>query len=161
MIWENSPCRRVEMERTNPHRTLEDQCHPVFKGSAPVSPSREMLAGHADLTRRLDELERKYDQQFASVFDAIRQLMSLPRPPRSCGSASTRLGKLGSNDPDRYPASDRGHGRLLHWKVPVRAPMHSAKIALRPISNGTSQPARTGGPVALLPADYLAPSCPA
>jgi hypothetical protein len=40
---------------------------------------REMLAGHADLTRRLDELERKYDRQFAVVFQAIRELMKPPK----------------------------------------------------------------------------------
>jgi len=39
---------------------------------------REMLASHADLARRLDELEKKYDKQFAAVFDAIRQLMAPP-----------------------------------------------------------------------------------
>ena len=40
---------------------------------------REMLAGHADLTRRLDELERQYDGQFAVVFQAIRELMKPPK----------------------------------------------------------------------------------
>jgi hypothetical protein len=39
---------------------------------------REILATHADLARRLDELEKKYDKQFAAVFDAIRQLMTPP-----------------------------------------------------------------------------------
>ena len=39
---------------------------------------REILASHAELSKRLDELERKYDKQFAVVFDAIRQLMSPP-----------------------------------------------------------------------------------
>ena len=37
---------------------------------------REMLASHADLARRLDELEKKYDKRFGLVFDAIRQLMA-------------------------------------------------------------------------------------
>jgi hypothetical protein len=40
---------------------------------------RELLATHADLARRLDELEKKYDKQFAAVFDAIRQLMAPPK----------------------------------------------------------------------------------
>jgi hypothetical protein len=40
---------------------------------------RALLATHADLARRLDELERKYDKQFAVVFDAIRQLMAPPK----------------------------------------------------------------------------------
>ncbi len=42
---------------------------------------REMLSTHADLTRRLDALERKYDAQFKAVFDAIRQLMATPADP--------------------------------------------------------------------------------
>jgi hypothetical protein len=43
---------------------------------------RQMLASHADLARRLDELEAKYDSQFRVVFDAIRQLMAPPDPPK-------------------------------------------------------------------------------
>lgn len=42
---------------------------------------RQMLASHSDLVRRLDALERKYDQQFKSVFDAIRELMSPKKVP--------------------------------------------------------------------------------
>jgi len=42
---------------------------------------RGMLAAHKDLARRLDELERKYDRQFAVVFDAIRELMEPPKEP--------------------------------------------------------------------------------
>lgn len=37
---------------------------------------RDMLSTHAELAGRLDELERKYDKQFAVVFDAIRKLMT-------------------------------------------------------------------------------------
>ena len=39
---------------------------------------RQMIASHADLARKLDVLERKYDAQFKVVFDAIRQLMAPP-----------------------------------------------------------------------------------
>ncbi len=42
---------------------------------------REMLATHKDLARKLEELEKKYDKQFALVFEAIRQLMTPPEPP--------------------------------------------------------------------------------
>jgi hypothetical protein len=42
---------------------------------------RQILASHADLARRLDELEKKYDAQFRVVFDAIRQLMAPPPAP--------------------------------------------------------------------------------
>jgi len=39
---------------------------------------RRMLASHKDLARKLDALEKKYDKQFAVVFDAIRALMAQP-----------------------------------------------------------------------------------
>ena len=42
---------------------------------------REMLIEHKDLSKRLDELEKKYDKHFAIVFDAIRQLMAPPPAP--------------------------------------------------------------------------------
>jgi hypothetical protein len=42
---------------------------------------RQLLASHADLARRLDELEQRYDAQFKVVFDAIRELMKPPDPP--------------------------------------------------------------------------------
>ena len=43
---------------------------------------RQIMASRADLARKLESLERKYDAQFKVVFDAIRQLMSPPRPKR-------------------------------------------------------------------------------
>lgn len=42
---------------------------------------RELLATHKDLARKLEELEKKYDKQFAVVFEAIKQLMTPPEPP--------------------------------------------------------------------------------
>lgn len=39
---------------------------------------RQMLASNAELARRLDELESKYDTQFRIVFDAIRKLTPTP-----------------------------------------------------------------------------------
>ena len=39
---------------------------------------RELLAANADLARKLDALEKKYDAQFKVVFDAIRALMAPP-----------------------------------------------------------------------------------
>ena len=41
---------------------------------------RQMLSSNAQLARKLDALEKKYDAQFKVVFDAIRQLMMLPEP---------------------------------------------------------------------------------
>jgi hypothetical protein len=43
---------------------------------------RAMLSTHADLARRLKELEAKYDEQFRIVFEAIREMMEPePVPP--------------------------------------------------------------------------------
>ena len=39
---------------------------------------RELLNTHKELARKLEELEKKYDEQFKSVFDAIRLLMTPP-----------------------------------------------------------------------------------
>jgi hypothetical protein len=41
---------------------------------------RELVAGHRDLVRRLDTLEKKYDSQFRLVFAAVRALMAGERP---------------------------------------------------------------------------------
>jgi hypothetical protein len=48
---------------------------------------RQMLLSHADLARKVDNLERKYDSQFKVVFDALRQLMQPPeeKPKRPIG----------------------------------------------------------------------------
>jgi len=39
---------------------------------------RRMLASNAELSRRFNELESRYDRKFKVVFDAIRQLVSPP-----------------------------------------------------------------------------------
>lgn len=41
---------------------------------------RGMVAEHADLKRRLNQLEKKYDDNFRMVFDAIHGLMDEPLP---------------------------------------------------------------------------------
>ncbi len=43
---------------------------------------RQILVSHADLARKLAELEKKYDAQFSVVFDAMRELMEPPVPPK-------------------------------------------------------------------------------
>jgi len=57
---------------------------------------RALVAAHEELATKLDALERKFDQQFGVVFNAIRQLMA---PPRSTVS---RIGFRGS-DPAATP----------------------------------------------------------
>lgn len=43
---------------------------------------REMIASRADLVRRLDRLEERYDRQFRAVFEAIRALIRADATPR-------------------------------------------------------------------------------
>ena len=43
---------------------------------------RKILVSHAQLARKLAELEKRYDAQFKVIFDAIRQLMAQPEAPR-------------------------------------------------------------------------------
>ena len=43
---------------------------------------RGMLAYNAALSRKLAALERRYDEQFKIVFDAIRQMMAPPEPKK-------------------------------------------------------------------------------
>lgn len=43
---------------------------------------REMTLGHDDLSRRIDQLEERYDTQFGSVFDVIREMIAEHAVPR-------------------------------------------------------------------------------
>lgn len=43
---------------------------------------RRMVSSNAELARRLNDVEKKYDAQFKVVFDAIRDLMTTPEPRR-------------------------------------------------------------------------------
>jgi hypothetical protein len=43
---------------------------------------REMMATHRVLARKLEELEKKYDGQFQSVFEAIQQLIAVEEKPK-------------------------------------------------------------------------------
>ena len=59
---------------------------------------REMLATHKDLDRKLAEFERKYDEQFKVVFEAIRQLMAPPyKKAKKSDSRSRRNRKLSAS----------------------------------------------------------------
>jgi phage regulator Rha-like protein len=63
---------------------------------------REILATHKDLARKLEEMEKKYDEQFAVVFRAIRELMTPPNAPKR------RIG-FGVEEPKvKYRVSKRG-----------------------------------------------------
>lgn len=48
---------------------------------------RDLVGHNREMTRRLNDLESKYDRQFKVVFDAIRELMAPPvaAPKRRIG----------------------------------------------------------------------------
>ena len=43
---------------------------------------RRLMDANRDLARKIEALEKKYDEQFAVVFEAIKQLITPPEPPR-------------------------------------------------------------------------------
>jgi ORF6N domain len=38
---------------------------------------RELIVSHADLSRKIEEMERRYDGKFASIFEAIKELIGI------------------------------------------------------------------------------------
>jgi len=62
---------------------------------------RQMLATHEELKRKIEAMERKYDEQFSVVFEAIKQLMDTEDKPkrkigfqvRESGTAYSRKSK--------------------------------------------------------------------
>jgi len=46
---------------------------------------RKMLLTNADLRQKIEEMEKKYDQQFAIVFEAIKRLLEPPKQTRAIG----------------------------------------------------------------------------
>ena len=43
---------------------------------------RRMLSTHDDLKRKIESMEKKYDQQFQTVFEAIKQLLEIENKPK-------------------------------------------------------------------------------
>ena len=43
---------------------------------------RKMLATHAELKKKIEEMEEKYDKQFRVVFEALRQLLEADEKPK-------------------------------------------------------------------------------
>jgi uncharacterized protein Yka (UPF0111/DUF47 family) len=43
---------------------------------------RQMLSTHEELREKIEAMERKYDQQFTVVFDAIKQLLEVETKPK-------------------------------------------------------------------------------
>lgn len=59
---------------------------------------RQLMASNAELAAKINELEKKYDGQFAVVFEAIRELVAVPTPKtRKIGFLSEPQLKYGGN----------------------------------------------------------------
>ena len=43
---------------------------------------RRLMDSNRDLARKIEALEKKYDEQFAVVFEAIKELITPPSPPK-------------------------------------------------------------------------------
>ncbi len=43
---------------------------------------RRLMDTNRDLARKVEALEKKYDEQFAEVFAAIKELIAPPAPPK-------------------------------------------------------------------------------
>ena len=43
---------------------------------------RRLMDTNRDLARKIESLEKKYDEKFAVVFDAIKELIAPPEPPK-------------------------------------------------------------------------------
>jgi phage regulator Rha-like protein len=46
---------------------------------------RRMLISYKDIRHKIEEIEKKYDKQFAIVFEAIRQLLEPPKQTNAIG----------------------------------------------------------------------------
>ena len=57
---------------------------------------RKMLATHKDLKRKIEAMEKKYDEQFRIVFEAITQLIEEDeKPKKKIGYIKERQAKYG------------------------------------------------------------------
>ena len=57
---------------------------------------RKMMATHDDLKRKFEEMEKRYDEQFRIVFEAISQLLEVDeKPKKKIGYLKERQAKYG------------------------------------------------------------------
>ncbi len=69
---------------------------------------RELLGSRIKLSRRIDELESRYDGQFKVVFEAIRELMEDPVPDLEP--------RIGFHSEDSRGPQGRGRSSKRRWR---------------------------------------------
>jgi hypothetical protein len=62
---------------------------------------REMLATNRDLRRKIEEMEKQYDEKFQIVFEAIENMLEAPEPAKSA------IGFHASPEPKKTHAKDK------------------------------------------------------
>ena len=67
---------------------------------------RKMLSTHEDLKRKIESMEKKYDQQFQVVFEAIKQLLSEEEKPRKKIGYTVKEKQEGFGDKRKIALSD-------------------------------------------------------
>jgi uncharacterized membrane-anchored protein len=55
---------------------------------------RQMLLTHADLKKKIEAMEKKNDEQFRIVFEAITQFIAEDEKPKKIIAAQNLLGRL-------------------------------------------------------------------
>jgi ORF6N domain-containing protein len=58
------------------------RCSRVFSGARTFVQLRRLMDTNRDLARKIESLEKRYDEQFAEVFAAIKELVAPPATPR-------------------------------------------------------------------------------
>ena len=66
---------------------------------------RQLLASHAELAGKLDDMEKKYDGQLRMVFEALRRLMTPPAKPAREIGFHTLPKPIPAKKPARRPKS--------------------------------------------------------
>jgi hypothetical protein len=90
---------------------------------------RQMLASNAELARKLEAMEKKYDAQFKIVFEAIRQLMSPPEPKRREIGFHVKYDddKPKAKSADGHALHDRAHSEIAAGQYAMLASYRAAR----------------------------------
>jgi uncharacterized protein Yka (UPF0111/DUF47 family) len=74
--------KRKILENTSWKDVSQKQAQILFNRVRTFAQLRRMLATHEGLKRKIEEMEKRYDENFRIVFEAIRQLFDEEEKPR-------------------------------------------------------------------------------
>jgi hypothetical protein len=96
-------------------------------------------ATHRDLTRRLEEMERKYDGKFAVVFNAIRELMA---PATEKDGPRPRIGFIREGAAKTHVSATLRVLALFQWAIEEYA-FGALRVTLRSTTSIFNGPSRS------------------